>query len=71
MEDKKLGRTTGHVRGWNGLYYFGLNQHVMSHSLMIESSIHNQENFQLYHCRLGHQSFHVIIKLLFPSLFKD
>jgi len=37
---------------------------------VIESTIHNREKIQLYHCRLGHPSFHVI-KLLFPSLFNN
>nr|KYP54945.1 Retrovirus-related Pol polyprotein from transposon TNT 1-94 [Cajanus cajan] len=71
LQDKKSGRTIGHAREWNGLYYMeNLNLPIESHSLISESTITSKEKVQLIHCRLGHPSFRVI-KLLFPSLFKN
>jgi len=58
LQDKKSRRTIGHVRDWNDLHYMGdLNQPIMSHSCMTESSIHDQEKIQLHHYCLGRPSF--------------
>lgn len=71
LQDKKSGRTIGHAREWNGLYYMeDLNLPIKSHSLISESSMTSKEKVQLFHYRLGHPSYQVI-KLLFPSLFKN
>ncbi|XP_073219751.1 uncharacterized protein [Cicer arietinum] len=70
-EDKNSGRTIGHAREWNGLYYMDdPNLPTKSRSLISESTMTNKEKAQLYHCRLGHPSFRVV-KVFFPSLFKN
>nr|KYP51529.1 hypothetical protein KK1_026556 [Cajanus cajan]KYP51539.1 hypothetical protein KK1_026566 [Cajanus cajan] len=71
LQETKLGRTIGHAREWNDLYYMEeLNLPIESHSLISKSAITYKEKVQLTHCRLGHPSLRVI-KLLFPSLFKN
>ncbi|WVZ24536.1 hypothetical protein V8G54_003080 [Vigna mungo] len=69
LQDKNLGRTIGHAREWNDLYYME-DLNLPNKSLISKSTMTNKEKAQLYHCRLGHPSFQVI-KLLFPSLFKN
>nr|KYP41064.1 Retrovirus-related Pol polyprotein from transposon TNT 1-94 [Cajanus cajan] len=69
LQDKNSGRTIGHAREWNGLYYME-DPNLPTKSLISLSTMTNKEKAQLYHCRLGHPSFRVI-KVLFPSLFKN
>ncbi|KAK2433017.1 putative mitochondrial protein [Trifolium repens] len=70
LQDKISGRTIGHAREWNGLYYLEepdlSSKKDLPHSLV--SVLTNKEKILLYHCRLGHPSFE-IIKMLFPSFF--
>jgi hypothetical protein len=76
FQDKNSGRTIGHGREGNGLYYLEEpNQLVIAKnlpvcSLMSESLLTSKEKNLLFHCRLGHPSFGVI-KIMFPSLFSD
>src|ERR1051325_3805765 len=71
LQDKNSGKTIGHAREWNGLYYMeDPNLPTNSRSLISESTMTNIEKVQLYHCRLGHPSFRVV-KVLFPFLFKN
>nr|KYP44617.1 hypothetical protein KK1_033899 [Cajanus cajan] len=44
LQDKKSGRTIGHAREWNGLYYMkNRNLPIESHSLISESTITSKE----------------------------
>jgi len=71
LQDKNSGRTIGHAREWNDLYYMeDPNQPIKSQTLISESIMTSKEKAQLYHCRLGHPSLEVV-KLIFPSLFKN
>src|ERR1044072_6722161 len=73
LQDKLSGRTIGHAREWNGLYYLDTpnlpqDLHNSNNSFFSNSIKTNREKVLLQHCRLGHPSFRVI-KLLFPSFF--
>ena len=72
LQDKYSGRTIGHARQWNGLYYLehpNLPPDLQNINAFFSDSITtNREKVFLHHCRLGHPSFRVI-KLLFPSFF--
>ena len=72
LQNKYSGRTIGHAREWNGLYYLdnpNLPPDLENSNSFFSNSIKtNREKVFLHHCRLGHPSFRVI-KSLFPSLF--
>ena len=69
LQDKYSGRTIGHARQWNDLYYLKhQNLPPDMHNInafSFDSITTNREKVFLHHCRLGHPSFRVI-KLLFP-----
>ena len=73
---KYSGRTIGHTRERDGLYYLetpsqsNTTKGITSHSPVSESFSSNKEKVWLHHRRLGYPSFR-IIKILFPPLFKD
>lgn len=67
FQDKDSGRTIGHAREKDGLYY--LETPGQSHAANGSLSQTNKEKVWLCHRRLGHPSFRVI-SLLFPSLFQ-
>ena len=74
FQEKDSGRTIGHARERDGLYYLeeptrsNVFKSRFPNSLMSESTLSNKEKILLYHGRLGHPSFK-IVKALFPSLF--
>jgi len=69
LQEKNSGRTIGHAKKWNGLYYME-DSAINSHFLISKSTMTNKEKFQLHHYRLAHPAFQVI-KFIFPFLFKN
>ena len=74
LQNKYSGKTIGHAREWNDLYYLDhpnlLPDPENNTSFFSDSIKTNREKVFLHHCRLGHPSFRVI-KRLFPSLFSN
>ena len=75
FQDQATGKTIGHAKEKDGLYYFKLesgkvNARVGYPFLLLSDSSTNKDQILLHHLQLGHPSFRTL-SLMFPSLFKN